>query len=264
MKRFSANLGFLWAKLPLLDRIDAAAAAGFGAVELHWPFDTAAEAVRDACVRHNLRILSLNTHRGDLDAGEFGLAALSGRQQAFRESLRQSVAYARIAGSQAIHVMAGIATNNADSRATLAENLLWAEQEAPDMKFLLEPLNTFDKPGYFYNLPAQACAIIMQNNLRHTKLMFDAYHVGREGLNIVDQFDQHADIIGHIQIASVPARHEPYGGAIDITTFLQHLAKRQWHGMIGCEYVPERNEADGLPGLRRLSLELAAQPASAN
>lgn len=256
MKRLSANLGFLWAKLPLLERIAAAAAAGFGAVELHWPYETPAKAVRAACLRHDLRLLALNSPRGILAAGEFGLAALPDRQQDFRAGFRESLAYARAAGAGAIHVLAGLAPNNPATRAVLSENLVWAEAEAPDLELLLEPLNTFDKPGYFYHLPAQADAIITQAGLKRTRLMFDAYHVGREGLNIADQFDRHAGKIGHIQIASVPARHEPYSGAVDMMGFIQHLARRHWRGMVGCEYIPERSEADGLAGLRRLSAGL--------
>ena len=57
MPQFAANLGYLFTERPLLERIDAAAAAGFKAVELQFPYDVPAAAVKAAigtwenCVR---------------------------------------------------------------------------------------------------------------------------------------------------------------------------------------------------------------------
>jgi hydroxypyruvate isomerase len=42
MPRFSANLGFLFTDRPELERVAAAAAAGFKAVEMHWPYQVPA------------------------------------------------------------------------------------------------------------------------------------------------------------------------------------------------------------------------------
>ena len=78
MARFSANLGFLWPNRPLLKRIDAAAAAGFKAIELHWPYDVPAGQVREACARHGLTLLGVNSWRGDAAKGEFGFGAIPG------------------------------------------------------------------------------------------------------------------------------------------------------------------------------------------
>ena len=107
MPKFSANLGFLWTELPLLERIRAAADAGFRAVELHWPYDTAPELVRDACSANAVTLVGINAPRGD-SKGDFGLGALEGRCGEFEASIEQAVAYARTAGASAIHVLAGV------------------------------------------------------------------------------------------------------------------------------------------------------------
>ena len=83
MPRFSANLGFLWQGLPLLDQIEAATRAGFRAIEMHWPYDTDPKAVRAACDRLGLAMLGVNTIKGDTAKGENGLGALHGRQSEF-------------------------------------------------------------------------------------------------------------------------------------------------------------------------------------
>ncbi|MGB2295098.1 MAG: isomerase, partial [Candidatus Puniceispirillum sp.] len=94
MTRFSANLGFLWNDLPLPDAIRAAASAGFDAVECHWPYDVPAGDVATALAETGLPMLGLNTRRGDLDAGENGVAALPGREDDARAFIDEAITYA--------------------------------------------------------------------------------------------------------------------------------------------------------------------------
>ena len=108
MPRLSANLGFLWPDRPLLDRIEAAGRAGFEAVELHWPYETPPEAVRETCQRSGVRLLGINSPPGDPENGEFGLGALPGREDDFQATVDQAIAYALSAGANSIHVIAGI------------------------------------------------------------------------------------------------------------------------------------------------------------
>ena len=130
--RYSANLGFLWPDRPLLARIDAAAHAGFKAIELHWPYDTPAAAVRARCERHGLQLLGINTVRGDLGAGENGLGALAGREAEFQAAVDQSIAYCLAAGGTAIHCMAGFVPPEAREAAgrVFVKNLREASDKA--------------------------------------------------------------------------------------------------------------------------------------
>ena len=108
MPKFSANLGFLWPDRPLLERIDAAARAGFKAIELHWPYAIAAAEVRLRCASHGLVLLGINTPAGNTEKGDFGLGAQPGREAEFRVSFVQAARYAREAGASSVHVMAGV------------------------------------------------------------------------------------------------------------------------------------------------------------
>ena len=132
MPRFSANLGFLWAGQPLLDQIAAAARADFRAIELHWPYDTPAGAVREACARHGLTLLGVNTVRGDITKGENGLGAVPGREAEFQAAVDQSLAFCDEAGGSAVHCMAGRVTPEARAagRATFLDNLRRASDKA--------------------------------------------------------------------------------------------------------------------------------------
>lgn len=97
--RFSANLSWLFPELPALPaRLEAAARAGFEAVEAAWPEGCPAPALHAAAERAGLRVVLLNTPPGDGERGEMGLGAVPGRQDAFRQGLAEAVRYARAVG----------------------------------------------------------------------------------------------------------------------------------------------------------------------
>ena len=172
MTAFSANLGFLWTDKPLADAIHAAGAAGFDAVECHWPYAEDASAVKAALDATGLMMLGLNTARGDVAAGENGLAALAGRNDDARAAIDAALAYAALINCPKIHVMAGCAEGDAAERCFI-DNLRYATASDSDVTFLIEPLNHHDAPGYFLNHTDQARRIIDAVGAPNLKLMFD-------------------------------------------------------------------------------------------
>lgn len=258
MPKFSANLGFLWPDRPLLDRIEASAKAGFRAIELHWPYDTPAEDVRAMCDRYGLTLLGLNTAVGDAAKGEFGLGAVIGREQAFRETFEQALGYARVAGASAIHVMAGIVSpdQKAAAREVLVKNLAFAAEKASDMTLLLEPINQRDKPNYFYSRISDAADIIDDVGASNLKIMFDVYHVGVSEGDIFKRLEHYLPMIGHVQIAAVPSRAEPDEGEIAFAAVFAELDRLRYQGWVGCEYKPRGDTDDGLRWLSDLGVSL--------
>jgi len=257
MPRFSANLGFLWTDRPLLDRIAAAASAGFRAVELHWPYDVPAELVKNACDRHGLELLGINTPVGDRK-GDFGLGALLGRQADFEAGFRQAADYARHSGASSVHVMAGVVEPSAKREATeiFAHNLAFAAATAPDLTLLLEPINQRDKPGYFYSTIGEAAALIAQVGAPNIRIMFDVYHVGVSEGDILKRLEHHLPMIGHVQSAAVPSRAEPDEGEIAYGAIFSALDQLSYAGWVGCEYRPRAGTDDGLRWLKTFHVSL--------
>jgi 2-dehydrotetronate isomerase len=248
--RLSANLGFLWSEHDLPDRIDQAAAAGFRAIELHWPYDTAPEIVQQRCKRHDLQLLSINTPLGDLAVGEAGLGAQPGRETAFRDTFVSTLQWAQSSGARMIHVLPGMAyvANEALSRSVFVSNLRWAAEMASQagLILLLEALNPRDKPGYFYHTQAQAKSILDETGCANIKLMFDVYHVGVTEGDVLTKLEYYLPVIGHIQIAAVPSRHEPDEGEIRYEAVFKRLVQLGYNGWVGCEYKPRTTVREGL------------------
>jgi hydroxypyruvate isomerase len=254
----SANLGFLWPDRPLLERIDAAARAGFPAVELHWPYDAPAEEVKARCAGHGLRLLGVNTPVGDATAGEFGLGALPGREADFAAAFGQSLRWACEAGASAIHAMAGVVAEGERARAreTLVANLRRSAPLAAEhgLTVLLEAINPRDKAGYFYSRQAEAADIIAAVGAPNVKMMFDVYHCGVAEGDVIRKLEAFRPLIGHVQIAAVPSRAEPDEGEIDYRAIFATLKRLGWDGFVGCEYKPRADTDAGLIWRARLGL----------
>jgi hydroxypyruvate isomerase len=236
--KFSANLGFLWRELALPDAIRAAKAAGFDAVECHWPYATPAAEVSRALAETGLPMLGLNTVRGDPAAKEFGLSALPGREDEARAAIDQAVAYGAEIGARNVHVMAGVA-QGPEAEAVFLNALEYAcACAAPQgMTILIEPLNPYDAPGYFLGTTGHAQRMIEAVNRPNLRLMFDCYHVQRTEGDVVRRLRDLLPLIGHIQFASTPDRGAPDHGTLDYTAVFQRIEALGWAHPLGAEYL---------------------------
>lgn len=254
MTKLSANLGFLWTELNLPDAIRAAAAAGFKAVECHWPYAFEPQDVKLALSETGLEMLCLNTVRGDLDAGENGLCALVGREDEARASIDQAIEYAAEIGTKNIHVMAGFA-QGAAAHATFVSNLWFGLEKAAfhGITLMIEPLNHRDAPGYFLTSADQAAAIIAEIGSDGLKLMFDCYHLQIMQGDISRLLEKMMPVTGHIQIAAVPSRAEPDEGELDYRFLLRLIDNLGYTGFVGAEYKPRGTTHEGLGWMKSLT-----------
>lgn len=253
MPKFSANLGFLWKELPLVDAIYAAKHAGFDAVECHWPYDVSTSELKDTLGATNLKMLGLNTVRGNVAAGEMGLAALVGREGEARAAIDQSLKYACEINTPNIHVMAGNA-KGPEAEQIFIDNLIYATSKAAEVQktILIEPLNHFDAPDYFLQTLVQAQNLIEIVAVDNLKLMFDCYHVQIMEGDISRRLEILLPMIGHIQFASVPERSEPDTGELDYKHIFKVLDDLGYDVPIGAEYKPRTTTEAGLGWMESL------------
>jgi 2-dehydrotetronate isomerase len=249
MPRFAANLSMMFSEHPFLDRFDAAAKAGFTAVEFLFPYAHPAEAVGERLKRNGLTQALFNLPPGDWDAGEKGFAALPEKFDDLQQSLRTALPYAQATGVKRLHLMAGIA-DRADPKAQAAyrKSVQWAAQflNPHGIDVVLEPINPRNVPGYFLNDFYLARDIIQELALPNLKLQFDLYHCQIIHGDVTMRLRDMMSIIGHVQIASVPSRHEPDGEELNYPFLFEELDRLGYAGFVGCEYNPRGNTTDGL------------------
>ncbi len=254
MPRFAANLGYLFTERPLLERIAAAAAAGFRAVELQFPYDVPASAVKAAIEKNKLTILGLNTPPGERD-GEFGLAAVPGREKDWQVLFARALDYASAIGAIAIHCLAGKVAPEQRPAAdrVFIDNLGRAADlaAAKNITLLIEPINGRDRPNYFLNHVEHAADVIAKASKPNIRIQFDFYHVQIVGGDLIHRLEKFLPVIGHLQCAAVPTRHEPDEGEINYPAVFEAVDKSGYKGWVGAEYRPRGRTEDGLGWARR-------------
>lgn len=243
MPQFAANLTMLFNEHAFLDRFEAAAQAGFKAVEFLFPYDFEAQDIQDRLRASKLQLVLHNLPAGNWAAGERGIACHPNRIAEFREGVLLALEYAAVLGTPQMNVLAGIKpadVTDPTARAVLLSNLAFAADKLGErgIKLLMEPINTFDMPGFFVNRTAQALDIIQDVGSRNLYLQYDIYHAQRVEGELGATLKAALPRIAHIQLADNPARNEPGTGEINYRYLFQLLDRMGYRGHIGCEYRP--------------------------
>lgn len=264
MPRFSANLHYLFTEVPFMQRFEAAAQAGFEAVEFQVPYDYPPADLHASLRAHGLKMVLFDAPMGNWDAGDRGLAAVPGREAEFRQSLARVVEYGAALDCTTVHVMAGVVGAGEaydDARRVYVENLRYAAVFLGDhgLKAVIEPINnklglvhggpdytTHGMHGYFLNHTVQARHIIEEVGSDNLFLHLDCYHMQMLEGNLAQTIRENIGLVRHFQIAGVPGRHEPDIGEINYPFLFELIDELGYSGWIGCEYRPRGNTLDGL------------------
>jgi len=253
MPKFAANLTMMFNEWAFLDRFAAAADAGFTAVEYLFPYAHAPDAIAERLQRHGLTQALFNLPPGNWEAGERGLAALPERAAEFAASLVTAMTYALATGVPNLHLMSGNAGRGDPKALTAYQDAIKLACEmahANGIGIVLEPLNPRDMPGYLLNDYQFAADLIADLKMPNLKLQYDIYHRQILHGDILKSLDALLPIIGHVQVASVPARHEPGSGELNDAAIFQHLDTIGYAGFVGCEYRPAAGTLAGLGWMR--------------
>ena len=258
MPRFAANLTMLFTEHPFLDRFERAAQAGFEAVEFLFPYAWPAEEIRQRLDANRLKLVLHNLPAGDWDAGERGIACHPDRVAEFREGVAQAIAYAKALGVGQLNCLAGKAppgVADAVLRQTFVENLRFAaaELKKAGLRLLIEPINTFDIPGFYLTRTDQAVAILDEAGADNAFVQYDIYHAQRMEGELAATAQKYLPRIGHVQLADNPGRNEPGTGEINYAFLFAHLDRIGYDGWIGCEYKPATTTDAGLGWRQRLA-----------
>ncbi|EBA17562.1 Hydroxypyruvate isomerase [Roseobacter sp. SK209-2-6] len=234
MPRFAANISMLFTELPYLERFSAAAAAGFEAVEVLFPYEVAAKETQRALLRSGMELLLINAPPPNYTGGAPGYAAVPGGQDRFQRDIRRVLRYADVLGAKMIHIMAGYAKGG-EAFDAFIENLRWAADQAPKQRFTIEPLNAGDQPGYFlddFDLAGEILDAVDRPNLG---LQYDAYHAQMIHGDALRVWEKHGARAAHIQIGAAPSRCEPGTGPVDFKALFEAIDASGYKGWISAE-----------------------------
>jgi hydroxypyruvate isomerase len=251
MPKFAANLTMLFNEVPFMDRFEQAAQAGFEAVEFLFPYDFAAEDIRAKLKGNKLALVLHNLPAGDWAAGERGIACHPNRVDEFRAGVAKAISYATVLEVGQLNCLAGKLPDGVSAQqahAVFVENLRFAagELKKAGLRLLIEPINTFDIPGFFLSRTDQALAILKEVGADNLFIQYDIYHAQRMEGEIAATLRDRLPQIGHLQLADNPGRNEPGTGELNYAFLFKHIDAIGYTGWIGCEYKPKAATVDGL------------------
>ncbi len=249
--RYAVNCSILFTELPLLERPAAAKAAGFDAVELWWPFESAVpddeqvERFERAIRNAGVELVGLNFAAGDMPGGDRGLVSWPERSQQFRDNIAVTVGIGERLGCRALNALYGNRVDGVDPAAQDdlgAENLALAANAAATIgaTVLVEPVSGADR----YPLLTAADAVDVITRVEHDAgvgnvgLLADLYHLAVNGDDVDKVIAAQADRIAHVQIADAPGRNEPGTGSLPILRQVEDLYVGGFDGWVGLEYKP--------------------------
>ncbi|MDD3445204.1 MAG: TIM barrel protein [Zavarzinia sp.] len=249
MPRFAANLTMMFGEWAFLDRFRAAADAGFAAVEFLFPYDHAPEVIARHLTDNGLSLALFNLPPGDWAAGDRGLAALPERRDELRAGIDPALRHAEATGVPRLHLMAGIAERSDPSAVAAYRDAVALVADRLGEKGLgltIEPINRRGMPGYFLDDFAFAEALIADLARPNLTLQFDVFHRQILHGDVTMALRRLMPVIGHVQIAGVPARHEPDEGEVNYPFVFAELDALGYQGFVGCEYIPREETVAGL------------------
>lgn len=251
MPRFSANLSTLFGEVELPERFEAAARAGFKAVEIQFPYAWDRTRLARIAAHAGVEVVLINMPAGDPDRGDRGIACLPSRAGEFRESVARAIDYAAALGCRQMNCLAGVAPpgiEEAALHATYVSNLRYAAGELArtGMTLLVEPISTLAVPGFHLSRSADAFALVDEVGAGNLKVQYDLYHMCVMGDDLGATVAANLGRIGHMQFADVPGRHEPGTGEIDFPPLFELIDHLGYRGWIGAEYTPAGRTGDSL------------------
>lgn len=251
MAKLAANLTMLFNEVDFLDRFAAAADAGFKGVEFLFPYAFKPEQIAEKLETHRLELVLHNLPAGKWEAGERGIACHPDRIGEFKDGVGEAIRYAKALGVKQLNCLVGITPQGVSREAAeeaVVSNLRFAaaELKAAGIRLLIEPINTFDIPGFFLSTTKQAVGLIEKTGSDNLFVQYDIYHMQRMEGELANTIRKNFELIKHVQLADNPGRFEPGTGEINYAYLFGLLDEIGYDGWIGCEYKPKAGTVEGL------------------
>ena len=255
MLNLAVNLSLIFHEVPLIERFALAKAQGFRAVEIQFPYELSITQIQDELDRHELDLVLINVPAGDLMQGGDGLACVPGCEYEFEKAVQLAIEYAAALHVPTVNILAGKQPIDADllpCLQTFANNLKFACDlfQSADISPVIEMINGTDMPRFLIQNIAQAQEMLEAVQHPALRLQYDCYHMAMMGEDLLSTLQENIDVIGHIQFADYPHRHEPFTGNINFAEFFDWIQNSHYLGYCAAESKPSQNSEDSFDWLK--------------
>lgn len=220
-----------------VQRIHAAKADGFDAVDIHLWRDKPLHALSEACAETGVRVFSFGVDpRASLVNPAEHATVLGGVRDAVPVARQLNGARMLLASG---FTMPGVL--DAEQRSNVVKVLREAARIAEDsgVAILLEPVHMVIGGNVMYvHTVRHGLDIVEAVGSPALRLLADVYHGAVSGETFEQAFADRTELVGHVQVADFEGRHEPGTGQLDWSGLVPLLQRSGYRGDIGLEYLP--------------------------
>lgn len=232
------------------DRVRAAAAAGFDAVEMWGPTGVDAPSQPKDLPALKAALEETGTQlTAQLSEPRTQFMIPPWDHSEFFRKLDEGVEIAHQLGTPRIVVGSGTGFGGWKRQVQL-DKLIEIYQQATaqidgsGITLVLEPVNVrVDHPGSLLDRTAEAVYVARGVDSDHFGVLYDIYHSAVEGEDMAAELANAGDIVKYVQLADAPGRGEPGTGDLDWPERLGILRASGYDGPIGLEYYPTTESA---------------------
>jgi hydroxypyruvate isomerase len=238
-------------QLPFNRCLEIVSEAGYQGVELVGEFKTWSTEERTRILAR-MRALKLVV---DAMSGVKAGFAVPAQTEEFRAQFLEHLHFAKQLDCRKVILLSGNRVEGLAreaQRQTSVENLTWASERAAheQISIVIEPIDLLENPRIFLAGVTDAFAIARTVNSPNLKVLYDLYHEQRSFGNLIEKFENNADLVGLVHVADVPGRHEPGTGEIDYSMIYRKLAALGYSHWIAMEYYPTGDPMASLKNAR--------------
>lgn len=237
---YSCNIEQWFRPMPFLDRINAAKALGFSAVEMWNPYNEAQgktpESIAQRAKEQDIKITSYSPkaiHIGD-----------PSNHKDLHKWLDKTIAAGRTLGINSFNftghkLIEGLSVEAMIENYTRALQSIVPRLESEGMVAMIEPYNPSSHKGHFIYGNEPALSICREINSPSIKLNWDFFHMQRTNGNLITNLEQGFDQVTYVQFADSPGRNQPGTGEVAYGNVFTRLRELGYQGYIGAEFFPK-------------------------
>jgi hydroxypyruvate isomerase len=242
------------------DRVRAASAAGFSAVEMWGPTGVDAPAKPKDIPAFRAALQETGTKLTAQLAEPRTQFMIPPRDHSeFYRKLDEGVAIAQDLGCPRIVVGSGTGFGGS-KRQTQLDDLVEiyrkaiAQIDGSGITLVLEAVNVrVDHPGSLLDRTAESAYVARGVDSPFFGILYDLYHSTVEGEDVAAELANAGELVRYVQVADAPGRGEPGSGDIDWPAALATLRSSGYDGPIGLEYYPTTESAASTAYIREVA-----------
>jgi hydroxypyruvate isomerase len=248
---YAVNVEMWWRELPFLQRIHAAADAGFKHIEF-WPWQGKnIDAIAQICAERDIEVAQFTAWGFVPGMND------SKNHVKFVEEIKKCCEIAQKLNCKRMTVVGGNNQPNM-TQEEMHQNIIDALKlvkpivEDKGIMLILEPMNIrVDHKGHCLYGSEDAVRICREVDSPMIKINWDLYHMQISEGDLCGRLREGFDQVGYIQVADHPGRHEPGTGEIYYPRVYEELQKLGYTGPIGLECSPADGEQKAIVRLKK-------------